>query len=677
MPEEYEEVRSVSKLPKQQREMSFIPDTLNEEARTVEISWGTGAPVTRGYWERYVETLDMSEKAVNMERMNSGSAGLFTDHRTSLDNQIGVVESSRVDGKEGISVVRFSKNERAERIFQDVKDGIIRNASIGYRVNKVKRTRASKEGELDQVRVVDWTPHELSLVGVGADAGAGTRSSTESEENDVEVISEVAKAETRELPPEHSHEEETVMPNEAGNTGSEIDEVKIRSEALAAAKAEEKARYAGIRSLCTKHNIEDSDFDKLITEDKSIEQAREFILDKLATQSEDDRQSSKASIKVTKNEHDDMIRGMTEAASEFALANNGLVYEAKKENREIADKYASSCRSITGMARTIVGELVGYKEAAGLSNSDLIERALHVSDHFPTLIANIANKSLEAAYNEIPQTWMPLADIVSVSDFKTNTAIRLSEAPNLERTDEHSEFKRGTINESSETYKILTYGKIMGLSRQLLINDDLGGLAKVPAFFGAAVARLESDLFWALVAANPTMNEDGLAVFHASHGNLGTAGILSETTLSEARKNMRTQRGLKQRDGSASQARLNIASRYLIVSPTYETLAEKIMETVTPEQTANVNVFSRSQQIIVEPRLLDSDAGGGAGNQWYNWAAQSAGVERVKASYLNGNRRPFLDQQTGFNTDGVEFKVRHDVGFDFADFRGVHLNPGA
>ena len=83
--------------------------------------------------------------------------------------------------------------------------------------------------------------------------------------------------------------------------------------------------------------------------------------------------------------------------------------------------------------------------------------------------------------------------------------LQLGEAPQLEKVNQSGEFKRGTIGEAQETYRIETFGKVIGITRQVLINDDLDAFTRVPALFGTSAATLESDVVWGIFTANPAM----------------------------------------------------------------------------------------------------------------------------------------------------------------------------
>jgi HK97 family phage major capsid protein/HK97 family phage prohead protease len=140
-------------------------ETADEETRTVEMSFSSDVPYER-WWG--MEILDHQKKSVRLGRLN-GSASVLVNHDTR--DQVGVVEKAWLDGAHGRAVVRFSKSARGDEIYQDVRDGIRKLVSVGYRVHKV--VLESQEGETNTYRVTDWEPYEVSIVSVPADTSVG------------------------------------------------------------------------------------------------------------------------------------------------------------------------------------------------------------------------------------------------------------------------------------------------------------------------------------------------------------------------------------------------------------------------------------------------------------------------------------------------------------------------
>lgn len=154
---------------------------VDNNAREVDLVFSTGADVVRRDWQtsgRYIERLSLQPGHVRLDRLNRGAPLLNAHANYELANQIGVVvdRSARVVNGEGHARVRFSKRDDVEPIFRDVKDGVIRNVSVGYVVHKYSET-LGKDGQLPVRMAIDWEPYEVSLVPMPADAGAQVRSS--------------------------------------------------------------------------------------------------------------------------------------------------------------------------------------------------------------------------------------------------------------------------------------------------------------------------------------------------------------------------------------------------------------------------------------------------------------------------------------------------------------------
>jgi HK97 family phage major capsid protein/HK97 family phage prohead protease len=165
------------KTPLLHRSFELDRASVNDESRTVELSFSSEAPVERWFG---VEILDHSPSSVDLSRLNNGGA-LLLDHNTR--DQIGVVveKSAKVDSdKKGRAVVRFSKSTRANEIFQDVKDGIRRLVSVGYRIDKMVTEKVEKG--VETLRAMSWTPLEISLVSVPADPSVGVGRSEDKSE---------------------------------------------------------------------------------------------------------------------------------------------------------------------------------------------------------------------------------------------------------------------------------------------------------------------------------------------------------------------------------------------------------------------------------------------------------------------------------------------------------------
>ena len=149
-----------------ERAATFDRAAVDDEARTVELAFSSEQPYER-WWG--VEILDHSPQSIRLGRLSSGGP-LLMDH--DARDHVGVIESVRIDAdRVGRAVVRFGRSQRAEEIFQDVKDGIRRNVSVGYVIHRATLVEMREDQEI--YRVTDWEPHEISLVSVPADTSVG------------------------------------------------------------------------------------------------------------------------------------------------------------------------------------------------------------------------------------------------------------------------------------------------------------------------------------------------------------------------------------------------------------------------------------------------------------------------------------------------------------------------
>jgi len=167
------------------RSFDLDRSAIDEERRTVNLSFSSESPVERFFG---MEILDHAPESVDLSRLQNGGP-LLMDHNPG--DQIGVIEKVGLDGRRGKAVVRFGRSARAEEIFQDVKDGIRRLVSVGYRVDKMVTDKVEKG--VETLRATAWTPMEISLVSVPADPSVGIGRASE---NQFETIIESTRMDT-------------------------------------------------------------------------------------------------------------------------------------------------------------------------------------------------------------------------------------------------------------------------------------------------------------------------------------------------------------------------------------------------------------------------------------------------------------------------------------------------
>lgn len=290
---------------------------------------------------------------------------------------------------------------------------------------------------------------------------------------------------------------------------------------------------------------------------------------------------------------------------------------------------------------------------------------------FPVLLENAMHKSLQMAYANASDTWSRFCKTGSVSDFRAHGRYRVGSLGNLEAVNELGEFKNKSIPDGEKgSVTAGTKGNIINLSRQAIINDDLGSFIGLAAALGRAGRRtIEADVY-ALLALNsglgPTMS-DGLTLFHASHGNITTGAAISMAALDADRVAMASQTDVGGNDF------LDLRPAALLVPLALGGTARSINEAQYDPDTANKlqkpNVVNGLFSDIVDsPRL--------SGTRRYLFADFNE-APVIEVAFLDGNQEPFVEQQAGFTVDGTQYKVRLDYGVAAIDYRGAVTNAGA
>lgn len=295
----------------------------------------------------------------------------------------------------------------------------------------------------------------------------------------------------------------------------------------------------------------------------------------------------------------------------------------------------------------------------------------HSASDFPYILQNTAEKAMLKGYSEAEETFQQWTRVGRLSDFKAASRVGMSEFTDLDEVKEGSEFKHGTLGERREQIQLATYGKMFSISRQAIVNDDLGAFSDIPRKMGRAATRKVGDLVYAVLTGNPNM-ADGTALFHANHSNLaGSSAALSLATVGAGRTAMG-----RQTDSSGSANAMNIRPRFLIVPITLEDAAGILLNSEYDPDTANklqrYNPASGWNLTLVSDARLDA-----ASTTAFFLSADPNIFDTIEVAYLDGNQTPYLEQQNGWTVDGVEFKVRLDAAVKALDWRTMYKNAGA
>jgi hypothetical protein len=636
--------------------------SVNDDQRTAELIFSTGAAVTRmDFWtgKRYREVLSMKPEHIRLERLNAGGPLLDSHSAYSVGDVLGTVEpgSARIEKNQGLATVRFSKREAVEPIYQDVRDGIIRHVSVGYRVHKFVEEQGKNE-EIPTRTAIDWEPFEISMVPMPADAGARVRNGDKSETNECVIV-------TRAQETKHMNEQnpEFIAEQNPDAPAAPRTDAPVEKNDRDLGAEQERKRVQGILDACRAARLPQAFADKLIADGVALVDAQTRVFAEMRTRNVETVPSGVARPPIQFG--DDPLVHKRKGIE------NALLHRMAPELFKLDDmgrEYRGL--SLTDTARTFLNG-VGIR-TTGLSRNQLWDVALnhrsgmHTTSDFANLLADLPNKILVAAYMEAPQLFGPLVRRITTSDFKPVRLLEVGEAPALKEVLEHGEVTAGTIGESKEQFQLVNYARKFAITRRALINDDTDAFSRLPMQMGRQVRKLESDLVWAQITSNPTMG-DGVALFHATHGNLsGTSDAIAVASIAAARTAMRLQKGI---DGVTL---VEQTPKFLIVPVAKETIADQFVSTnLLASQSSNVNPFAGKLTVIAEPRLDAAST-----TAWY-LASSPDQVEIIVVATLEGEEGPRVESKAGFDVEGIEVKVAHDFAAKVANHRGLYKNPGA
>lgn len=623
----------------------FLPETVNAENRTVEMTFTTSMPVRmwrfKGFYEveEFNEILSMNPAHMRLDRMKKGAPLLNNHRRYSFQDQIGVVERVWAEGEELRGSVRFSKKPEAEAIFQEVQDGIIRNGSIGYRVHKYNDE--SQEGDkVKTLRAVDWEPYEMSLVTIPADHNAGVRSQPGEppETYDCEIITETNKKGTTQM----STNEENVK--QAPITQNPIDADKIRQD--------ERTKNAKVMRACRQAKLADNFAEQLINSGKSLEDCLLTIQEKWAEADAQQTITPAHSVRVDIGGGLDEVQTRREGAAEAILARH-----FPQEHKLTEKGYAFQNRTAIEVCRMIL-EMNG-QNTQRLGTHDLIKKAFHSTSDFTSILENVGRMRLQKAYESVPQIFRSFGVEGTLKDFKIQKVVALGEAPALEKLGEGGEIKFGTIGDSGEQYRLYTYAKGLAVTRETIINDELQAFGKLAAAFGRAAAHLENRVaLKEAVLDNPTM-ADGSAIFHNNHKNLSTGAAVSKTSISGLKAKLK-----KQTDDKGQVLDLN--AKWILAGPDNESTIKEIL--AGQNTTGGFNVHAGEFAPLITAAISD--------NAHYLIADPNQ-VEGLEYSYLEGARGLQTETLNHPDTLGIVIRNWIDFGAKVINYRAFQKNPGA
>jgi hypothetical protein len=321
---------------------------------------------------------------------------------------------------------------------------------------------------------------------------------------------------------------------------------------------------------------------------------------------------------------------------------------------------------------------------AGASGVDRMERvqlaervlAMQGSSDFPLLVANTANKALRAAYDMAQPTWRQWCAVGEVSDFKANSRIQLGTFNSLAEIKPGGEYTYGSVGEEAESIIAITKGKGLALTRQLIINDDLGAFIAAARMLGFAAARTVNEDVYARLAASTAMSDTG-ALFnatavttaggHANYTSSGTALSVASITVGEAAMAAQKDKNLR--------TALNLAPKFLLAPRGKRAIAWELLNSAADPASSNSNKRNFAASLGLE-LIVDAELDRASATAWY-LAADPNQAPLIEVDFLDGQQSPYVAESIDWDTDAMKFKTRLDYGVQAIDWRAGYKNAGA
>ena len=731
----------------------FQPDTVDIEARTIAAVIATdGAVPMWDYreWEEVDEILTMP--GLRIDALRNNSMPLLDAHsQSACADVLGSWSDMRIVGGEFLGLANFSSVEL--KIFTKAAEGHISGISVGYHVHAATyldpgtsatiggRTYTCAEGSPRRLKVVtDWTAIEGSLVPVGADPDAGTRSaafhpappltppttSTSTPTRNIQMdqfefallargfSADEAKRLAGQFAGRDAADALAVIRtmNPGGNTLTLLespappvaeDPEAARAAILAEGRQQEAARATAMRGVFgtfvgrsgsivltdgaapetrTGQQLLDA---AIANPDCTVEQARTQLLDFIAS-GEGQQNVGRTHITMGLDERDHARANLEASLIVRATTSQTGTFGSDEEYKR---GRTMGRLSLTGVASACLRS-AGCSEAdiRGLTNLELVGAAFtsrlpggralpgQTTSDFPSLLENIANKLLVAGYNESEATYRQWCYIDDVPDFKSKSILGLSNLSILEEVPEGDDFNEYTLAEQKETVQAKTYGNIVSFTRQAIINDDLNAFARVAFLLGQAALRTVNRLAVIKLLANAATAYNSNALYSTANANLVEGTAYAPTTTEKSKAALNEMEKTMRLQTGMKGEILNVSPSIILAGPT---ASRYVLEAIADTSTTEMGREPNRGLRGLTPVIepyLEDTTITGNSTTGLYLFTSPMVIPVIVAAFLNGNENPYLERKTEFCDDGFKTKGRHDVGIGQNDHRGIVSSTG-
>lgn len=287
-----------------------------------------------------------------------------------------------------------------------------------------------------------------------------------------------------------------------------------------------------------------------------------------------------------------------------------------------------------------------------------------------TILSNIANKFLRAGWDSVDMTPLRIAGIRNVNDFKTITTASLIADVEFEKVGADGELKHGTLSELTYTNKADTYGRMLAITRNDYINDDLGAITSVPMKLGRGGGLKLNNIFWTKFLNNSTFFTSGRNNVNTGVANMTVGGLEATETIF-----------MDQTDPNGDP--LGLEAALLLVPTPLKSSANTIMKserliTGTGGTMGEANPFAGRFRVESSPYMSNANYTGYSAAAWYMLANPNV-LPVIEIVALYGRVEPIVESADAeFNTLGVQMRGYCDIGVELQEYRaGVRADGGA
>ena len=610
-----------------------------------------GGPMRVGGWGRVV--VDLAGLSV------PDQVPLLADHRAELSGIIGHARPAIAAGRLLAEGTVSEATEAARQVVALAKEGLSWQASVGLDVSASRPIKANTPVVVNGRTITEAAPYtlitasalkEITVTALAADGTTSvsiaakrpsTRSITMTFEQwlsangwDVDGLSDTQRASLK-------------AAYDAQNASPPVDPTQdMRAEA---------ARLAGVRAACVDHPAIEA---RAISEGWTVADTELHVL---RARRPTPPAGHRGNVAPTGN--------VLEAALCLHL---GAADVAERQYDERTVQAARDMRVRHTMDIVEHGLRANHIEPRG--GPQEILRASWSTNTIGGILSNVANKVLLDQYRMFPSIAKRVSKKLSAANFKEHTGFRLTGANTLmEEVGAAGEIKHGSLAEASYTYRIATYAKMFGLTRQDIVNDDLGALNEVPRLIARGAALKLESLFWTLVLANTG------SFFSQGNGNYfgGADSALSAESLGTAVKMLRS---MTDAEGEP----VMLTPKSLVTPPELEVVANALYSSLnivvagqTDVSTPDGNVFAGKYKPETVPHLSNASYSGYSSTAWYLFC-DPGDTPAFGVSFLNNVEFPTIETaDADFNKLGIQFRGYHDFGVCQIDTKGAIKSKGA